>query len=151
MGGRARVWGNGIKRIKKWKRKNVPVRDEIAACNFEQWKKRAGGRWRGSWVDEAAWENYYYCWKNVKGTEHKAHSEMKGEGGAWSKSSGVSLLLLPLDARHPGNGAHFMIITLILLCCSLVWCKELSYLRAGGMGSEGKYNFHRLARDNKAN
>lgn len=84
---------------------------------------------------------------------HRAQCAQRdeGRGGAWSKSSGVSLLLLPLDARHPGNGAHFMIITLILLCCSLVWCKELSYLRAGGMGSEGKYNFHRLARDNKAN
>lgn len=64
-------------------------------------------------------------------------STKRVEGDAGSESTvsvGVALLLL-LDARHPGNGTHFMIITLILLCCSLVWCKELSYLRARGTRS----------------
>lgn len=85
---------------------------------------------------------------------HRAQSAQRVEGDAAGSESTlcrVALLLLPLDARHPGNGAHFMIITLILLCCSLVWCKELCYLRARGRGIEEKYNFHRLARDNKAN
>lgn len=75
-----RVWGNGIKRIKKWKWKNVPVRDEIAACNFEKWKKRAGGAGLVGWR-AAAWENYYYCCKNVKGAQSK-----------WKETLGVSRL-----------------------------------------------------------
>ena len=59
-GGKKRKWSSSsstrdeikqeeekIERIKKWKWKNVPVRDEIAACNLGNEKKRETQRGRG--------------------------------------------------------------------------------------------------------
>lgn len=144
-----RGWGNGIKRIKKWKWKNVPVRDEIAACNFEKWKKRAGWVEVG-WVGAAAWENYYYCCKNVKGTEHKAS---RVEGDAWSEStlSRAGLRPLLLDARHPGNGHILWLLRWYYYVVLSFGVKSFSICARSRSEIEGKYNFHRLARDNKAN
>lgn len=41
---------------------------------------------------------------------------------------GCSSFAVQATGRQWWNEIHFMIITLILLCCSLVWCKELFFV-----------------------
>lgn len=110
--------------------KNVPVRDEIAACNSTNKRKKKGGEmiiiavkmWKAtqkatSMSRQLSGMSDFFFLFTMK------EDDKKETLCQW----GCSSFAVQATGRQWWNGIHFMIITLILLCCSLVWCKELFF------------------------
>lgn len=107
------------RQIKKKERKEKPGGEgKIIIIAVKMWKAthkaQKGGKWK-----ETLEAFVLFCTKKERMGDFMS----------------TRLLVVPLLGSH-WDGTNFMIITLILLCCSLVWCKELFFLSR--LGKEGR-------------
>lgn len=92
-------------------------------------KKRAGLPWRVA-LPKREEKIIIIAVKMWKATHKGGGKERKKCERLYVNGVAFKALLIPIRFVNPRpnrarDGTNFMIITLILLCCSLVWCKEL--------------------------